>query len=238
MTDARRITLEGRPVEYVVRESDRATRAKIQVGVAGVSVVIPTGVDADPEGLLRANAEWVRERDAEYEATRARVPDRTFAAGARFPYLGGEREVAVEQRSRSVVTDEAFVLARWEVERTSVKNALESLYRRLAREHFESRLDHYADAMDVTYDAVHVRNQRTRWGSCSTSGTISLNWRLLLAPPRIADYVVVHELAHVIEPNHSERFWRVVGAHDPDYAVHREWLADNGVTLVFDESDL
>lgn len=233
-----RTTLKGQPIDYTVRRSDRAKKGRIEVGVSGVTVILPAGVDADPERFLQANADWVLDRDAAYEEKRARVPDRSFVDGAVFPYLGERRVITVEQRSHSAVTEESFVLARWEVERTSIRNALESLYRRLAREHFESRADHYAAEMGVDFGDIHVRNQRTRWGSCSTSGTISLNWRLLLAPPEIVDYVVVHELAHVIEPNHSEQFWAVVGRYDPKYVAHRQWLADHAVELIFDESDL
>lgn len=231
-------TLDGRPIDYTVRRSSRASKARIEVGVAGVTVILPAGVDVDPDRFLRANAEWVLNRHAAYEDTRARIPDRIFEEGERFPYLGEEHELVVEQRSHSTVTDESFVLARWEVERTSIKNTLESLYRRLARDRFEARATHFADKMGVSFEQIHIRNQRTRWGSCSTSGTISLNWRLVLAPPRIGDYVVIHELAHVIEPNHSSQFWGVVAEYDPEYATHRQWLDDHAVELIFDESDL
>lgn len=231
-------TLDGRPIDYSVRRSSRASNGRIEVGVGGVTVILPAGVDVDPERFLRSNAEWVLARQAAYEDARARIPDRTFEEGEQFPYLGERRELVVEQRSHSTVTDESFLLARWEVERTSIKNALESLYRRLARDRFEARAEHFAAEMGVSFERIHVRNQRTRWGSCSTSGTISLNWRLVLAPPRILDYVVVHEVAHVIEPNHSDRFWAVVAEYDPEYETHRQWLDDHAVELIFDESDL
>lgn len=92
--------------------------------------------------------------------------------------------------------------------------------------------------MDVTYDKVEIRNQRTKWGSCSSSGTLGLNWRLVMAPRAIAEYVVIHELAHLVEPNHTDEFWNLVARFDPDYREHAAWLDDNSARLIFTEDDL
>jgi predicted metal-dependent hydrolase len=92
--------------------------------------------------------------------------------------------------------------------------------------------------MDVEYKQLELRNQRTLWGSCSTTGTLSLNWRMVMAPPDIVDYVVIHELAHLIEADHNREFWRIVGEHDPDYKRHADWLDANSTKLIFSEADL
>ena len=89
-----------------------------------------------------------------------------------------------------------------------------------------------ADRLGVSYGRVVVRDQRTRWGSCSSRGTLSFNWRLALAPPDVLDYVVVHELCHLREPNHSPRFWRLVEDARPEYARHERWLKDHGWELL------
>ena len=134
--------------------------------------------------------------------------------------------------------EQSFRLAAWEVERTSIRNVLESLYRRKAREFVEEHVDRYGDSMGVDPSGIRIANQRTKWGSCSSNGTVSFNWRLMLAPPAIPEYVVIHELAHLRELNHSDRFWEIVAAHDPDWNANAEWLEEHGVTLVFDRSDL
>ena len=82
------------------------------------------------------------------------------------------------------------------------------------------------------YKAVRIANQRTRWGSCSTTGAMSFNWRLLLAPPEILDYVVWHEACHLVHMDHSPRFWSLLERHVPDYRAPRRWLRDHGATLV------
>lgn len=105
---------------------------------------------------------------------------------------------------------------------------LESLYRARARRQLEARASYFAEQMGVTYNRILVRAARTRWGSCSAQGNLNFHWKLILMPPEILDYVVVHELAHRKEMNHSARFWAEVEKVLPDYASRRKWLKDNG----------
>lgn len=245
--DGRETTLEGVPVTYEVRRSDRARRSRIDVGLRGVRVVVPAGARVDPERLLAEHAGWVLDAQAQYEERREQVPERRFEAGATFPYRGEPHDVVVERRSRSSVSERTpsstdasgtLRLARHHVEETSVKRALECLFRRTARETFEDEAERHAPQMGVEYERIEVRNQRTRWGSCSTRGTLSLNWRLVMGPPEVLEYVVVHELAHLVEPNHSGAFWSVVESALPEYRERRAWLQENRLALVFDEGDL
>lgn len=101
-------------------------------------------------------------------------------------------------------------------------------YKKELRPVLNHRVVYYAQLMGVTYGRVAIRNQKTRWGSCSARGNLNFNWRLVLMPPEILDYVVVHELAHRLEMNHSPRFWGIVAQILPDYAVRRKWLKENG----------
>ena len=104
--------------------------------------------------------------------------------------------------------------------------------RRRTRAAVEALAPAEAARLGVSYRRVVVRDQRTRWGSCSSRGTLSFNWRLALAPADVLDYVVVHELCHLREPNHSRRFWRAVERARPDYARHERWLRDHGWELL------
>ena len=90
----------------------------------------------------------------------------------------------------------------------------------------------YAERMQVSYKRITIRDQKTRWGSCSTAGNLNFNWRLVLAPREVLDYVVIHELAHRREMNHSAAFWRIVEAEMPDYRKYRDWLKKNGRFLM------
>ncbi len=89
----------------------------------------------------------------------------------------------------------------------------------------------YADRMSVSFSNVTVRDQRSRWGSCSTSGALSYSWRLIMAPPYVLDYVAAHEVAHLKEMNHSRRFWRLVLEHCPETRKAKQWLKQNGASL-------
>ena len=99
--------------------------------------------------------------------------------------------------------------------------------REAARAKLEERLAHWSAKVGVDFGRVSVRDQKTRWGSCSSKGDLSFNWRLVFAPQAVLDYVVIHELAHRREMNHSKRFWAIVAEYSPDYREHRRWLHEN-----------
>ena len=101
-----------------------------------------------------------------------------------------------------------------------------------AKADIPNRVAHFASLVGVTYGRITIRSQRTRWGSCSSKGNLNFNCLLMLVPPQIRDYVVVHELCHRIELNHSARFWALVEKIMPDYRIRRKWLKDNGNALI------
>jgi predicted metal-dependent hydrolase len=110
---------------------------------------------------------------------------------------------------------------------------ISELEARLAvRELVAMLIDEEAPAIGVEPARVQIRDQRSRWGSCSTRGTLSFNWRLVLAPFDVLDYVVVHELCHLREPNHSSRFWKLVEQRRPDWRAQRDWLHEHGPELL------
>lgn len=113
----------------------------------------------------------------------------------------------------------------------SQKEALEKRYRNLARECITKRASYYAAQLGVTYSSIRIAEQKTRWGSCSSRGTLSFHWRLVLAPPAVMDYVVVHEVCHLIHMDHSPDFWAEVESLMPDYKVYKTWLKKNGLVL-------
>lgn len=108
---------------------------------------------------------------------------------------------------------------------------LEKRYRSAARTKFEQRCAYYRALTGGRYTSITIRDQKTRWGSCSSRGTLSFNYRLIFAPSAVLDYVVVHELCHLTHMNHSKEFWNMVGSVMPDYKVYRRWLRDHGQEL-------
>lgn len=118
-----------------------------------------------------------------------------------------------------------------EVPKDAATLALEKRYRDAAKEYIPKRVAYYHELTGGTYHKITIRDQKSRWGSCSSNGTLSFNYRLMLAPPRVLDYVVVHELCHLTHMNHSADFWNMVASILPDYKEYRKWLKDNGHTL-------
>jgi hypothetical protein len=212
---------------YSVRRSPRARRVRVSVDPhAGVEVVLPARAPARAAAAAIAELRpWIERRLREAETIRAHVA----ARGDTVPYLGADLLlVAQPGRTRAhrrgdellvpAGPDQALALERW--------------YRRAARAEIAPRLDHAAAAIGRSYTKLTIRGQRTRWGSCSSTGAMSFNWRLLLAPEEVLDYVVWHEACHLAVLDHSRRFWDLVERHMPGYQEPRRWLRRHGATLV------
>lgn len=112
----------------------------------------------------------------------------------------------------------------------------ERYFRARAKSYIPARVSYFARQMKVSYGKIVIRDQKTRWGSRSSSGTLSFNWRLMLAPKQVLDYVVVHELCHIKQMNHSKAFWQEVERVMPDYAIYRKWLKEHGRELTNEEA--
>ncbi len=120
-----------------------------------------------------------------------------------------------------------------EAERNDPRTAyLEKKYRQAAKRYIYERVEYYIDMIGGHYSSIRIGDQKTRWGSCSNNGTLSFSWRLMLAPPRVLDYVVIHEICHLTYMDHSKNFWDLVSVYDPDYKEHRKWLKENGDSLI------
>jgi predicted metal-dependent hydrolase len=213
-------------IEYTIRRSDRARRVRVTVDVhQGVEVVLPRRArEREAAAAVAQLRPWIERRLAESAALRARIA----ARGATVPYLGRALALRVQPgRTRVHRAGDALL-----VPDGDARAALERWYRRAARDEVGPRVASGAAVLGVEPGAISIRGQRTRWGSCSSSGALSFNWRLLLAPEEVLDYVVWHELCHLRVMNHSPRFWKLVEQGVPGYRGPRRWLADNGATLV------
>lgn len=212
--------------EYRIRRSARARRVRVTVDHDGaVTVTLPRRV---PE---RAAADAVAEL-APWIARRRRTLARVAAEVARppgtVPYLG-DTLTLVPQPGRERVHRAGDALL---VPAADPRPALERFYRRAARAEIAPRLDAATARAGTSYRRLTIRGQRTRWASCSSDGAMSFNWRLLLAPPAILDYVVEHEVCHLEVMDHSPRFWALLESRAPDWRAHATWLRRYGSTLV------
>jgi predicted metal-dependent hydrolase len=225
-------------ITYTIRRSDRARHARIVVDAEGVEVVIPRRMS------LRHVEPFVEQKRPWIERTLRRIRNAEARAGIRLedggsvPYLGRELALRVRVEPRRVrphvaLRGDELRVAVGEPGREPLRDALEAWYRRRAREEVAPRLDAACARAGTGYKRLSIRGQRTRWASCSSSGAMSFNWRLLLAPEEILDYVVEHEVAHLEVLDHSPRFWRLVARRSPRYKQHERWLRRHGPALRF-----
>ncbi len=212
-------------VPYRIRRSDRARRIRVSVdGNGEIEVVLPR---RSPE---RHAAEAVKELAPWIERRRravARVALEVARTPGTVPYLG-ETLRLVPEPGRTRVHRRGDGLL---VPEGDPRPALERWYRRRAKAEIGPRLDAATHRAGSRYTGLTIRAQRTRWASCSSTGAMSFNWRLLLAPPEILDYVVEHEVCHLEVMDHSPRFWRLLASRSPDWRAHSAWLRRYGPTL-------
>jgi predicted metal-dependent hydrolase len=218
--------MAGTPFEFRVRRSPRARRVRVRVDGSGeVEVVLPKRA---PE---RAAAQAVRELTPWIERRR-RTLARAAAEIARpegtVPFLGQDLAL-VPQPGRERVHRRGDELL---VPKRDAATAIERWYRRQARAEIAPRLDAATARAGASYTGLTIRGQKTRWASCSTAGHMSFNWRLLLAPEAVLDYVVEHEVCHLERMDHSPRFWALLESRVPDWREHARWLRRYGPTLV------
>lgn len=230
------VLLDGKRVTYTLRRSLRARHARLEVGRdTGLAVIIPHSYDAGQVSrLLREKKRWVLEKLAAIErmgrASAAESPGQPDT----ILYLGREMSV-VRRASRNgcdgvrLDGNELAVMAK--AGDGHVALLIEAWYRVQAARVLRDRMMEIGARMGVTPRRVSIRGQKTRWGSCSGRGNLSFNWKLLMAPPAVIDYVVVHELAHLREMNHSRRFWQLVGEYCPEWRIHKRWLRDHETEL-------
>lgn len=212
-------------LQYTIRRSARAKRTRVTVHPdRTIEVVIPKkAAERHAHEAVKELRPWIERRLRAY----ARAGDELPRTPGTVPYLGEELTLT-PQRGRSRVHRRGDLLL---VPEHGAEEAIERWYRTQARKEVAPRLDAAARRAAVRYTRLTIRGQRTRWASCSSTGAMSFNWRLLLAPPEILDYVVEHEVAHLTYMDHSPRFWALLESRVPDWRAHARWLKRYGGTL-------
>jgi predicted metal-dependent hydrolase len=169
---------------------------------------------------------WIEKKQAQARAAAA-LPARQFIPGESFPYLGESYILeVVKDQKKALMLDGNFKLA--ERAREDAQKAFQDWYRAQARQVIKERVNFFSTQYNFQYEKLRIGSARTRWGSCSPTGTLSFSWRLILNPMDVVDYVVIHELVHTVVHNHSKRFWKSVEKILPNYKVFNKWLNKNG----------
>lgn len=226
---------------YEVRRSERARRVSLKVYPNGrVEVVAPTRARLPLEYLdlfVAENTDWIRRQRERFAARAAAapappaIPDRVPLHGRLLPV-----RVSLAQGLRATLRflGDAFAIELPDgAAPETARRLLERWYRAAAAAHFAERVRVLNAETQHPVKAIRIGDQKRRWGSCSARGTLSFNWRLMMAPADVLDYVVIHELAHFDEMNHSARFWALVKERCPRHEVFVRWLREHAPTLAF-----
>jgi predicted metal-dependent hydrolase len=220
----------------LVRSKKRKKTLALQIKRDGtIMMLVPHRTsEEEAERFFRQKEAWVRKKLEE----RTRFgepagPGKTFSPGDVFPYLGEQYPLDIASSTGSgeelVLSYGTFLLRQDKL--VGARDVFVGWYKRRAREELVKRVVHYSRRFDLPVTGVTITSARSRLGSCSARNKISLTWRLIMAPYPVIDYVVLHELAHVKEKNHSKQFWDFLETMLPDYRQHRLWLKRNGHLL-------
>ncbi len=188
--------------------------------------------------FVEKKSEWVRKRLTLNREKQEKLPARKFISGEKLLYLGKEQILEVCERRNAGVSCEGgriIVSLRPEIPAGSrtqfVRRELITWYANMALKKIEVRVTHYMKIIGVSPSAVRIKSLRSRWGSCSTRGGVNFAWNIIMAPETVLDYLVIHELCHLVHLNHSEQYWKLVEKFLPDHRERRKWLRENGHCL-------
>ena len=231
----RTVCADGRRIEYILIQSVRKNVILQALPEGQTRVYAPRQMRLrDVDALVRSSAGQIAQMheklDRQLDADRQAHP---VTEGSAVAVEGEMKTLRLHQgRTRAEVQDgELHLWLNDPKDGEAVRAALKSTLAALALERIRQRISVFQPVIGGEFGRVAVRDQRSRWGSCSSKHNLNFNWKLIMAPPQVLDYVVIHELCHLHEFNHSARFWRLVEGVMPDYEVWKKWLKNHGGEL-------
>lgn len=233
---------QNRSIPYsIVRTKRRTIGITVEI-TGGVKVSAPLHIDEKQIiEVVENKSSWIIEKLIAAEEIRKDVPIKRFVDGEKLLFLGKEYELKIVDgdihdtkvlQQKDTITVHIPKGLQNENRRQLVRETLIIWYKKHFSEIVNERIKEYSSLIRVIPCKIVIKDQKTRWGSCSSKGNINLNWRLVLAPVSIIDYVIVHELCHMKVMNHSKDFWKQVELIMPDYIERRKWLKENGHRLM------
>jgi predicted metal-dependent hydrolase len=218
-------------LNYSIVYSKRKTVTIIVERDRSVVVRAPIGTPAEKiDQLINQKSLWLYEKTRHKQKYSPQPSAKEFVAGASIPYLGRQYRLDVVSESfDGILFDDKFMISKRRAYRAP--DLFKAWYLERAKQTILPVVKDYGSKTGARYNNVRISDLKYRWGSCTPRNNLNFNWRLIKAPMRVIEYVIVHELAHLLEPNHTERFWQIVRTQLPDYARAKQWLKENGSLL-------
>lgn len=233
------VMIYGSPVPYNIQRVKKRKTIQISFTPEGtLSLKTPYALTKEEaEKILSSKANWIHKQRQRLADLSDNPVNGNFAPDALLLHLGQEYRLRLITADKDLVfiDGEALVVqcsAPPAVLQETAQKLLLNWYIEQARTALVSRTRYWAERIGVSPLRITIRDQKTRWGSCSTRGSLNYSWRLIMAPSPVLDYLVIHELCHMKVANHSPSFWRLVANYTADYSNHRRWLKDNGSVLM------
>jgi predicted metal-dependent hydrolase len=222
-------------IEFELEYSKRRTLS-IQVNPPReITVVAPLGkTEEEILQAVKGKSRWIVQKLYEIREIEHRRSRKEYVNGESFLYLGRNHSLDIVV-DRSVRVPEAklfrgrFVVRTPSRDEDHVRKALRDWYRDKAKEKVTERVDYYLGYFDPKPRRIVIKDQDKRWGSCTRDNELLFNWKVVMAPAPVLDYIVVHEMCHMVHRNHSRDFWQLLGRILPDYEKRKEWLRNNGI---------
>ncbi|PTQ04664.1 M48 family peptidase [Vibrio splendidus] len=220
----------------LVERTSRRKTASIKVDEGEVIIVVPKLLERDKiDKLLASKHQWIVENIAQYQ-TASPATMREYVSGESLPYLGRNYRLKVlkgDLAPTKLLNGRITVTVPDPSTQTHyIRRALTNWYKRHADKKIREKVRRYESLVGVETGVVRTKEFKSRWGSCTPYGDLEFNWVIVMAPNRVVDYVVVHELCHLIHHDHSPQFWKEVERVMPDYKEHKEWLRENAQNLI------
>lgn len=228
----------NKEIHFEVKHGKRKKTVAIHIDLtAKVKVLAPQGLEGGKiREIVQKKARWILEKQEQIKRRRDSHPAKEYVSGESFPYLGREYRLKIirsslEHKNRCRLVNERLLVeidgkAEGKEEKTVVKNALMDWYREQAEKKIFERINYYTRLIGKQPESIKIRNHKRQWGSCSSTGIVRFNWKIIMTPISVLDYVVVHELCHLIYPHHSSQFWNKVQSIIPDYKKKRDLLKE------------
>lgn len=185
--------------------------------------------------LIHRKVSWIKAKQDYFKQRQNEILVRKFIPGEEFLFLGQSYPlVVIEDLPKAVVLDNSLMISQTVL--GNARNHIENWYKARALEHITQRVGYYAKITGLKYRSIRINNATTRWGSCGHKDTLNFPWRLMMAPVRVVDYVIIHELMHLKQKNHSHKFWAEVALMMPDYKQDERWLKRNSHLLAWNDT--
>lgn len=207
---------------YQLKKSTRSRSIRINIDNQGT--VLVTAPNLYPNFLidkfLKQQEAWVIKKQAEVAKLQVKIKhNETYIFGQKYQIV---LEINPKKRPEIISKDQQIIIT--QLSTGAYQKKLESFLKNTAIKYLTQKTAILAKKMKIDYQKITIRQQKSRWGSCSSRGNLNFNWRLVHYPPEIINYVIIHELAHRLQANHSRQFWQLVAKYDPDYKKHKNAL--------------